>query len=53
MPAVSAGLSAALLLAVLGFAVNDSGIAIPSMVLAFFVPYALIARLCAMDGSAP
>jgi hypothetical protein len=42
---MSAGLLAALVLALLGFAVNDSGIAIPSMVLAFFVPYALIARL--------
>jgi len=50
MPAVRAGLSAALVLGVLGFAVNDSGIAIPAMVLAFFVPYALIARLYAMDG---
>jgi fructose-specific phosphotransferase system IIC component len=50
MPAVSAGLSAALLLGALGFAVNDSGIAIPSMILAFFVPYVLIARLYAMDG---
>ena len=45
MPAVSAGLCAALLLGALGFAVNDSGIGIPSIVLAFFVPYALIARL--------
>jgi hypothetical protein len=45
LPAMSAGLLAALVLALLGFAVNDSGIAIPSMVLAFFVPYALIARL--------
>lgn len=53
VPALSAGLSAALLLGVLGFAVNDSGIAIPSMVLAFFVPYALIVRLYTMDGPAP
>jgi hypothetical protein len=45
MPALSAGLCAALLLGALGFAVNDSGIGIPSIVLAFFVPYALIARL--------
>ena len=53
VPALSAGLSAALLLGVLGFAVNDSGIAIPSMVLAFFVPYALIVRLYSLDGPAP
>lgn len=53
VPALSAGLSAALLLGVLGFAVNDSGIAIPSMVLAFFVPYALIVRLYSLDDPAP
>jgi len=53
LPALSAGLSAALLLGALGFAVNDSGIAIPSMVLAFFVPYALIIRLCSLDDPAP
>jgi len=53
VPALSAGLSAALLLGALGFAVNDSGIAIPSMVLAFFVPYALIIRLYSLDDPAP
>lgn len=52
MPALSAGLSAALVLGLLGFAVNDSGIAIPSMVLAFFVPYLLIARVCTRDDPA-
>ena len=44
-PAPCAGLVAAALTAALGFALNDSGIGIPSVMLAFLVPLALLVRL--------
>lgn len=40
-PELRAGLTAALILNVVGFAVNDSGVAIPAMGLGIAVPYAL------------
>jgi len=43
-PAPFAGVVAGALVAVLGFALNDSGIAIPSAMLFFFVPMALALR---------
>jgi hypothetical protein len=44
-PPLRAGLIGALLLAILGFAVNDSGIVVPAMVLSFLVPMALLIHL--------
>ncbi|HEX2050002.1 MAG TPA: hypothetical protein VHJ34_05125 [Actinomycetota bacterium] len=44
-PVVRAAFVGALLLAAFGFAVNDSGIGIPGMVLSFLAPAALMARL--------
>lgn len=44
-PGARAGLAGGLLLAVLAFAVNDSGIVIPAVVLSFLVPMALIVHL--------
>ena len=44
-PRVRAGLIGGLLVAVLGFAVNDSGIVIPAVVLSFLVPMALMLHL--------
>jgi hypothetical protein len=44
-PRLRAGLVGALLIGVLGFAVNDSGIVIPAMVLSFFVPLAVLLHL--------
>ena len=44
-PAAAAGLVAGVVTAALGFAVNDSGIGIPSVMLIFLVPYALLLRL--------
>lgn len=44
-PRLRAGLIGCLLLAVLGFAVNDSGIVVPAMVLSFLVPMALLIHL--------
>jgi hypothetical protein len=44
-PAAVAGLVAGVVTAGLGFAVNDSGIGIPSVMLIFLVPYALLLRL--------
>jgi hypothetical protein len=44
-PTVRAGLVGGLILSVLGFAVNDSGIVVPSMILSYLVPVALIAHL--------
>jgi hypothetical protein len=44
-PAAAAGLVAGLVTAALGFALNDSGIGIPSVMLIFLVPYALLLRL--------
>jgi hypothetical protein len=37
------------LLAVIGFAVNDSGISIPAVILSFLVPMALIVHLLLKD----
>ncbi|HEX2050001.1 MAG TPA: hypothetical protein VHJ34_05120 [Actinomycetota bacterium] len=45
LPALRAGFVGALLVAVLGGAVNDSGIVIPAMCLGVLVPAALLARL--------
>jgi hypothetical protein len=44
-PAPAAGLVAGSATAVLGFAVNDSGIGIPSVMLLFLVPLALLLRI--------
>lgn len=41
-PRLRAGLIGGLILATLGFAVNDSGIVVPAMVLSFLVPMSLI-----------
>jgi hypothetical protein len=49
-PRLRAGLIGGLLLAVLGFAVNDSGIVVPAMVLSFLVPMALLIHL-SIDAS--
>jgi hypothetical protein len=51
-PRLRAGLVGALLVGVLGFAVNDSGIVIPAVVLSFFVPLAVLLHLSLM-GRAP
>lgn len=44
-PTLRAGLIGGLFLCVLGFAVNDSGIVVPAMVLSYLVPVALLAHL--------
>jgi hypothetical protein len=44
-PQVRAGLVGGLMLAALGFAVNDSGIVIPAVILSFLVPLAVIVHL--------
>jgi hypothetical protein len=44
-PKVRAGLVGGLIVAVLGFAVNDSGIVVPAVVLSFLVPMALLVHL--------
>jgi hypothetical protein len=44
-PKLRAGLVGGLIVAVLGFAVNDSGIVIPAVVLSFLVPMALLVHL--------
>ncbi|MGH2697663.1 MAG: hypothetical protein ACRDJL_00510 [Actinomycetota bacterium] len=44
-PKLRAGLIGGLVLAVTGFAVNDSGIVIPAVVLSFLVPMALLVHL--------
>ena len=44
-PKLRAGLIGGLVLGVLGFAVNDSGIVVPAMVLSFLVPMALVFHL--------
>jgi hypothetical protein len=44
-PTLRAGLIGGLVLCVLGFAVNDSGIVVPAMVLSYLVPVALLAHL--------
>ena len=49
-PRLRAGLLGGLALAILGFAVNDSGIVIPAVVLSFLVPMALITHL-SLEGA--
>lgn len=44
-PAFRAGIIGGLILAVLGFAVNDSGIVVPAVILSMLVPAALIVHL--------
>lgn len=44
-PKVRAGLLSGLVMAVLGYAVNDSGIVIPAMMFAYLVPVAVLAHL--------
>lgn len=44
-PKLRAGLVGGLLLAILAFAVNDSGIVIPAVILSFLVPMALVVHL--------
>lgn len=44
-PKLRAGLIGGLVLGVLGFAVNDSGIVVPAMILSFLVPLALLTHL--------
>lgn len=51
-PKLRAGLIGGLVLAVTGFAVNDSGIVIPAVILSFLVPMALLVHL-SMDASPP
>lgn len=51
-PRLRAGLVGGLVLAVLGFAVNDSGVVIPAVVLSFLVPMALLVHL-AMEREVP
>jgi hypothetical protein len=48
-PRLREGLLGGLLLAVIGFAVNDSGISIPAVILSFLVPMALIVHLLLKD----
>jgi hypothetical protein len=48
-PRLRAGLVGGLVLAVLGFVVNDSGIVIPAVVLSFLVPLAVLTHL-KIDG---
>ena len=44
-PTLRAGLIGGLILSVLGFAVNDSGIVVPATILSYLVPVALLAHL--------
>jgi hypothetical protein len=56
-PKLRAGLIGGLMLAVMGFAVNDSGIVIPAVILSFLVPMALLVHLAmeapTVEGPAP
>ena len=56
-PKLRAGLIGGLMLAVMGFAVNDSGIVIPAVILSFLVPMALLVHLAmeapSVEGPAP
>ena len=49
-PRLRAGLVSGLVLAVLGFAVNDSGIVIPALMLSYLVPLALLIHLSLERG---
>lgn len=51
-PRVRAGLIAGLVVAVLGFAVNDSGIVIPAVIFSYLVPMALLVHL-GLEADAP
>ncbi|MEA2452701.1 MAG: hypothetical protein QOG04_1411 [Actinomycetota bacterium] len=51
-PTLRAGLIGGLILCVLGFAVNDSGIVVPAMALSYLVPVALLAHLLLERGEA-
>lgn len=44
-PTLRAGLIGGLIVSVFGFAVNDSGIVVPAMVLSYLVPTALLIHL--------
>ena len=54
-PRLRAGLVGGLILGVLGFAVNDSGIAIPAVILSYLLPMALLVHLVMAQehGGAP
>lgn len=52
-PVVRSGLVGGLVLALLGFAVNDSGIVVPAMFLSWLVPMALVAYVSLEKGEAP
>jgi hypothetical protein len=52
-PVVRSGLVGGLVLALLGFAVNDSGIVVPAMFLSWLVPMALVAYVSMERGEAP
>lgn len=52
-PILRAGLIGGLLVALLGFAVNDSGIVVPAMMLSFLVPTALVVHLVLERRAAP
>ncbi|MDQ3955130.1 MAG: hypothetical protein M3285_06245 [Actinomycetota bacterium] len=50
-PKLRSGLLGGLLLAVIGFALNDSGIVIPAVILTYLVPMSVILHLCLLrDG---
>jgi hypothetical protein len=49
-PRLRAGLVSALVLSVIGFFVNDSGIVIPALMLSFIVPFALLIHLSLERG---
>ncbi|HEX2241024.1 MAG TPA: hypothetical protein VHJ82_07800 [Actinomycetota bacterium] len=49
-PRLRAGLIGSLLVAVLGFAVNDSGIVVPAVVLSFLAPVAVLIHLSLEQG---
>jgi hypothetical protein len=49
-PYLRSGLVGALLVGVLGFASNDSGVVIPAMVLSFFLPLVVLLHLSLMEG---
>ncbi|MDQ3963966.1 MAG: hypothetical protein M3277_08675 [Actinomycetota bacterium] len=52
-PAIRAGILGGLIVAVLGFAVNDSGIVVPAVVLSMLVPVALVTHLQLERESSP
>ncbi|MDQ3986579.1 MAG: hypothetical protein M3280_08795 [Actinomycetota bacterium] len=52
-PKLRSGLIGGLLLAVVGFVVNDSGIVIPALVLTYLVPMSVILHLCLLRDQEP